>query len=272
MEAAVSHKRQSGGRLAGRLVLLLGAGSGIGRAVLDAFLEEGAEVVALEISREKCSILRDNYPGICVLEGDACNRADIETAVAACDEAGAGKLDVLVNCVGLFDFYRGLGEIEPETLGTGFDEIFHVNVLSGLIATRACLPLLRAARGAVIFTASSSSFYPGRGGVLYVSSKFAIRGCVTALAYELAPHVRVNGVAPGGVLGTDLRGAPALGLDTMRMRVDADRIADLKKLTPLHLAMVPEDVAQSYVFLASDAALGMTGEFLHPNGGMAVRG
>jgi 2,3-dihydroxy-2,3-dihydrophenylpropionate dehydrogenase len=79
-------------------------------------------------------------------------------------------------------------------------------------------------------------------------------------------------VAPGGVLGTDLRGSPALGLATMRMRGDDDRVADLKTLTPLHLAMTPEDIAESYVFLASDAALGMTGEFLHPDGGLGVRG
>ena len=57
-----------------------------------------------------------------------------------------------------------------------------------------------------MLTASTSGFYAGRGGVLYVASKFAVRGLVVALAHELAPDIRVNGVAPGGTLGTDLRG------------------------------------------------------------------
>lgn len=269
---ASGRDHRAGDRLAGRSALILGAGSGIGRAVAEAFVEEGAQVVALDQASEKCAALSAELPSVRVLQGNACKRADIESAVAACAQMSAAGLDVLINCVGLFDFYRGLSEIEPESLGGGFDEIFHVNVLSALVATRTCLPLLRAARGTVILTSSSSGFYPGRGGVLYVSSKFAIRGCVVALANELAPDVRVNGVAPGGVLGTDLRGSSALGLDAMRMRTDDDRVVDLKALTPLQVAMTPAEIAGSYVFLASDAARGMTGEFLHPNGGMGIRG
>jgi 2,3-dihydroxy-2,3-dihydrophenylpropionate dehydrogenase len=265
------HSARAPGRLTGRLALVLGAGSGIGRAVVEAFVSEGARVVAFELSHDKCVGLAGDFPSIRVVEGNACTRADIDRAVATCAEMSPG-LDVLVNCVGLFDFYRKLGEIEPERLAGGFDEIFHVNVMSGLIAARACLPMLRAAKGTIIFTSSSSGFYPGRGGILYVSSKFAIRGCVAALAYELAPDVRVNGVAPGGVLGTDLRGSLALGLETMRMRADKERVDDLENLTPLKIAMTPAEIANSYVFLASDAAIGMTGEFLHPNGGLGIRG
>ena len=85
--------------------------------------------------------------------------------------------------------------------------MFAVNVKSHLHAVKAALPALRASgSGSVILTESTSAYYPGRGGVLYVSSKFAVRGLVTALAYELAPDIRVNGVAPGGTLNTDLRG------------------------------------------------------------------
>ena len=68
-----------------------------------------------------------------------------------------------------------------------------------------------------MFTLSSSSFYAGRGGALYVSSKFALRGAVVQLAREVAPDVRVNGVAPGGTVGTDLRGPRSLGLDDHRL-------------------------------------------------------
>lgn len=255
----------------GRLALVLGAGSGIGRAVVEAFVGEGARVVAFELSAEKCAALSTTMPTVHVVQGDACRREDVDKAAAVCTAIGLG-LDVLVSCVGIFDFYKGLGEIESGKLAGGFDDIFRVNVLSGLVAIQACLPLLRAAKGVVILTSSSSGFYPGRGGVLYVSSKFAIRGCVAALAHELAPDVRVNGVAPGGVLGTDIRGSRELGLDTMRMRADRERVADLESLAPLRLALTAQDIAQSYVFLASNDGRGITGEFLHPDGGLGIRG
>ena len=80
-----------------------------------------------------------------------------------------------------------------------------VNVKSQLVSVRAALAELRQARGSVVLTVSTSGFYPGCGGVLYVASKFAVRGCVVALAHELAPQVRVNGVAPGRTLGTGRR-------------------------------------------------------------------
>jgi phthalate 3,4-cis-dihydrodiol dehydrogenase len=271
MHVSKSERAQFVGRLSGRVALVLGAGSGIGRAVAAAYVEEGAKVVALELSADKCADLSRTLPGAEVIEGNACRRADVLQAAAACNAIARG-LDVLVNCVGIFDFYKGLGEIEPDKLEPGFDDIFRVNVLSGLLATQVCLPMLRLAKGVVVLTSSSSGFYPGRGGVLYVSSKFAIRGCVTALASELAPDVRVNGVAPGGVLGTDIRGSRELGLDAMRMRVDEERVADLQALTPLKVAMTAQQIAESYVFLASDAGAGMTGEFLHPDGGLGIRG
>ena len=90
--------------------------------------------------------------------------------------------------------------------------MFAVNVKSQLVCVRAALPELRRAGGSVVLTVSTSGFYPGRGGVLYVASKFAVRGCVIALAHELAPQVRVNGVAPGGTLGTELTRPRSLGL------------------------------------------------------------
>jgi NAD(P)-dependent dehydrogenase (short-subunit alcohol dehydrogenase family) len=88
------------------------------------------------------------------------------------------------------------------------DEMFTVNVKSHPHAVKAALPALRrGARGSVILTESTSAYYPGRGGVLYVSSKFAVRGLVAALAHELAPEIRVNGVAPGGTLCIPMAGS-----------------------------------------------------------------
>jgi NAD(P)-dependent dehydrogenase (short-subunit alcohol dehydrogenase family) len=258
------------GWLDGKRALVVGAGSGIGRAVVTGFGQEGARVAALELSRDKAAQLAAELPDCLVSCGDATSMADTRAAVAAA--AGAfGGLDVLVNCVGIFDFYRGLADIDDDQLDAAFDEIFAVNVKSHLVSVRAALPELRRSGGSVVLTVSTSGFYPGRGGILYVASKFAVRGCVTALAHELAPGVRVNGVAPGGTLGTELTGPASLGLDGRVLGSAPGREQDLRDRTPLRVALSGEDHAGSYVFLASDRARGITGTIVHSDGGIGVK-
>jgi NAD(P)-dependent dehydrogenase (short-subunit alcohol dehydrogenase family) len=256
--------------LAGKRALVVGAGSGIGRAVLDAFLAEGARVAVLERDAAKCATLRAELPEVPVLAGDATTREANERAVAAAVE-GFGGLDVLVSCVGVFDFYRGLGELDADLIDSAFDEMFAVNVKSYLHSVKAALPALRDSRGSVVLTESTSAYYPGRGGVLYVSAKFAVRGLVTALAHELAPDVRVNGVAPGGTLHTDLRGLDSLGLAGRRLDDTPDRARELAARVPLGVALSGADHAWSYVFLASDRSRGITGGVTHPDGGIGVK-
>ncbi len=258
------------GWLDGKRALVAGAGSGIGRAVLGAFAAEGARVAALELDPAKCERLAAELPGCRVHQGDATVLADAAAAVRD-STAAFGGLDVLVSCVGIFDFYRGLSALEPEQLDEAFEEIFRVNVKGQLVPVKAALSELRAAGGSVVLTVSTSGFYPGRGGILYVASKFAVRGCVVALAHELAPQVRVNGVAPGGTLGTELTGPASLGLAGRRLADAPDRAAELKDRTPLRVALTGEDHAGSYVFLASDRARGITGTVVHSDGGAGVR-
>jgi phthalate 3,4-cis-dihydrodiol dehydrogenase len=257
------------GWMDGKRALVAGAGSGIGRAVLAAFSVEGARVAALERDPVKAARLAAEQPGCVVSQGDATALTDARAAVGAAVDAFGG-LDVLVNCVGIFDFYRGLTDISDDQLGAAFDEIFAVNVKSQLVCVRAALDELREAGGCVVLTVSTSGFYPGRGGVLYVASKFAVRGCVIALAHELAPRVRVNGVAPGGTLGTELTGPRSLGLEGQRLS-GPGREQDLRRRTPLQVALSGEDHAGSYVFLASDRARGITGTVVHSDGGAGVR-
>jgi NAD(P)-dependent dehydrogenase (short-subunit alcohol dehydrogenase family) len=256
--------------LDGKRALVVGAGSGIGRAVLAAFLAEGARVAAMELDEAKAARLAATEPGCVVSRGDATAMADARGAVRAATEAFGG-LDILVNCVGIFDFYRGLADIDDGQLDAAFDEIFAVNVKSQLVCVRAALPELRRAGGSVVLTVSTSGFYPGRGGILYVASKFAVRGCVIALAHELAPEVRVNGVAPGGTLGTELTGARSLGQAEQVLDAAPGREEDLRRRTPLQVALTGEDHAGSYVFLASDRARGMTGTVLHSDGGVGIK-
>jgi 2,3-dihydroxy-2,3-dihydrophenylpropionate dehydrogenase len=106
--------------------------------------------------------------------------------------------------------------------------------------------------------------------VLYVSSKYAVRGLVGALAHELAPTIRVNGVAPGGTLNTDLRGLASLGLHGVRLDDTPNRARDMAARTPLNVALSAEDHAWSFVFLASDRSHGITGETIHPDGGFRL--
>jgi len=259
------------GWLDGKRALIVGAGSGIGRSVVDAFIDEGARVVAFELARDKCEALRHERPDCGVVQGDATVLADNQRAVASAFDR-LGGLDVLVNCVGIFDFYLGLGDIEASKLAEAFEETYRVNVLSLMLGVSAALPALRESRGNVVLTVSTSGFYPGRGGALYVSSKFAVRGLVVSLAHELAPDIRVNGVAPGGTLGTDLRGPSSLDLDQRRLDDRPGRAAELEARTPLEVAMTGSDHAGSYVFLASDRARGITGTFTHPDGGIGSKG
>ncbi|TDV56447.1 3-(cis-5,6-dihydroxycyclohexa-1,3-dien-1-yl)propanoate dehydrogenase [Actinophytocola oryzae] len=258
------------GWLDGRRALVVGAGSGIGRAVVDAYLAEGARVAVLERDESKCDSLAAELPRVPVVTGDATTRAANEAAVEAAVSAFGG-LDVLVNCVGVFDFYLGLSELDTEAIDDGFAEVFSVNVKSCLHSVKAALPELSRSGGSVILTESTSAYYPGRGGVLYVSSKFAVRGLVTALAHELAPTIRVNGVAPGGTLGTDLRGAASLGLSDRRLADTPGRATELAARTPLNVALSGADHAWSYVFLASARSSGVTGGVVHSDGGVGIK-
>jgi NAD(P)-dependent dehydrogenase (short-subunit alcohol dehydrogenase family) len=258
------------GWLEGKRALVVGAGSGIGRAIVDAFRAEGAKVAALERDKAKCELLRAELPAVAVIEGDAVTREANDRAVATALDAFGG-LDTLVNCVGIFDFYQGVGDIDADDVPAAFDEMFRTNVLSHLQSAKAAIPALRTATGSsIVLTASASAFYPGRGGVLYVASKFAVRGLVASLAHELAPGIRVNGVAPGGTLNTDLRGLASLGQDRTRLDDTPDRARDVAARTPLGVALTGEDHAWSYVFLASDRSRGITGEIVRPDGGFGL--
>lgn len=258
------------GWLAGHRALVVGAGSGIGRAVVDAYLAEGARVAVLERDPGKCAVLAGELPGVTVVAGDATTVEANAAAVAAAVEAFGG-LDGLVVCAGVFDQYLGVRDLPAAAVDAAFDEVFSVNVRSCLHAVRAAVPHLERTHGAITLTTSTSAHYPGRGGVLYVASKFAVRGLVTALAHELAPEVRVNAVAPGGTLGTDFRGAASLGLAGVKLDDTPGRAAAMRARTPLAVALTAEDHAGAYVYLASTRARGVTGTVLHSDGGMAVR-
>lgn len=110
---------------------------------------------------------------------------------------------------GVWDFNTRLEKMDLAQLDASFDELFGVNVKGYLLAARAAAEALRASSGSMIFTLSNASFHAGGGGPLYVASKHAGLGLVRQLAFEFAPQVRVNAVAPGGT-ATALRGPASL--------------------------------------------------------------
>src|SRR4051794_2444096 len=260
-----------GGWLEDKVALVVGGGSGIGRAVVEEFLREGASVAVLELSEEKVDDLAARHPEVLAVQGDATTVEANERAVAATLRE-FGRLDTLALFVGVFDWYVPLRDMELDGLQLAFEEIFRTNVASHLIATKVAMPALSAHRGSIVFTISTSGFYPGRGGPLYVASKFALRGLVVQLAHELAPEIRVNGVAPGGTLNTDLRGLRSIGLHERRLDDKPDRNNDLESRSPLRVALTADDHAGAYAFLASDRARGVTGVIVNSDGGIGVRG
>ncbi|MEA2227066.1 MAG: hypothetical protein QOF04_696, partial [Solirubrobacteraceae bacterium] len=165
------------GWLDGKVALVVGGGSGIGRAVVDAFVDEGASVGVLELSEEKCAELDALGPEVLAVRGDATSLDDARRAVRETVDAHGG-LDALAVFVGLFDYYTPLADIPDDRLAGAFDEMFHANVLSCLVCAKAALEPLAAAGGTITLTLSTSAYYPGRGGSLYVASKFALRGLV----------------------------------------------------------------------------------------------
>src|SRR5215204_6554406 len=110
--------------------------------VVDAYRAEGARVAVLERDEDKCAALAARLPHVVVTRGDATTRVANEAAVTAAVHAFGG-LDVLVSCVGVFDFYRGLGELAADELDGAFAEVFAVNVKSCLHSVKAALPHLR---------------------------------------------------------------------------------------------------------------------------------
>lgn len=230
------------GWLDGKVALIIGGGSGIGRGVVDEFLREGASVAVMELSTDKCAELDELGNKVVTIRGDATSLEDNKRAVDKTLKA-FGHLDTLATFVGIFDFYTTLADIPEEKLEAAFEETFKTNVESYLLSAKAALPALSEAGGNIIFTLSTSSFYPGRGGIMYVTSKFALRGMVSRLAHEVAPQIRVNGVAPGGTMSTDLRGLTSIGFEGRSLGDAPGREEDLKSKTPLGLAMGPEDHA-----------------------------
>lgn len=258
------------GLLDGKVALITGGGSGIGRSVVQRFVHEGARVGVLERMPERIAELESNFgSSLKAVLGDVSRLQDNEEAVAQTVSA-FGALDIFVGNAGVFDMFALLRDIPKEKLSEAFDEQFSINVKGILLGAIASVDELEKSEGCMVLTASVASLNSGGGGVLYTASKHAVLGMIRQLAVELAPKIRVNGVAPGGVV-TNLRGLAALDQHRGSHWEDPALEEKMRLISPQRRALGPGDLSGTYLFLACQELSGtITGEVVLNDTGVSL--
>jgi NAD(P)-dependent dehydrogenase (short-subunit alcohol dehydrogenase family) len=250
-------------RLSGKTALVTGGASGLGLAIARRFVEEGARVAIFD--RSAAALEAASADGALLpIRGDVVsyddNRRAVQEAIAA-----FGRLDTFIGNAGIFDQNITLDALPDDGGSAAFDELIGINVRGYLLGAKAAVDAVRAAGGTMIFTASISGLHPAYGGILYVPAKHAIIGLAKRLALELAPHVRVNAVAPGYV-PTGLAGTEALGQQPRASRQPPGGDSFLMKRVPQIV-----DYTGLYVFLASSDSVTMTGQVLVADSGVTLQ-
>jgi NAD(P)-dependent dehydrogenase (short-subunit alcohol dehydrogenase family) len=253
--------QRGSGKLTGKVAIITGGDSGIGRAVAVAFAKEGADVTVVYLEEhkdaQKTEQLVEQHGRKCLLiDGDIgdeqfCQRIIDETI----DEFG--KIDILVNNAAEQHPQDSIEKISAEQL----ERTFRTNIFAMFFLTKAAMKHLK--KGAAIINTASVTQYKGSPELLdYSSTKGAIVAFTRSLSQSLAgKQIRVNAVAPGPIWTPLIPSTfPAKEVETFGSDV------------PLGRPGQPEEIAPSYVFLASDDSSYMTGQVLHPNGGTIVNG
>ncbi len=244
--------------LKGKVAVVTGGTRGIGYAVVKKYLENGAKVVLFgsreeTVNKALSSLKAKNADW--EVEGDYPDLSDAGAVKAAIQKVKDkfGRLDILVNNAGMSDSTK----VEKYEEGQ-FDKVMRLNVNALFNAIQPAVEIMREQGGGCILNTSSMVSISGQpGGVAYPTSKFAVNGMTLSLARELGPsNIRVNAVAPG-ITKTDMVAAlPDQMIQPMIAAIPLRRIGE------------PEDIANAFLFLASDMASYVTGEILSVDGAM----
>lgn len=250
------------GRLAGKVALVTGADSGIGRAVAALFAREGADVAILYLcehddAKKTAEIVRAEGQEALTIAGDIGDKTFCDNAVQQVIDR-FGRLDILVNNAGEQHPDQDITDISEEQLR----RTFQTNIFGMFFLTQAARPHLN--QGAAIINCTSVTMYQGSSELLdYSSTKGAITAFTRSLSENLVKHgIRVNAVAPGPIW-TPLN--PSGG-------ASEEKLQHFGESTPMGRPGQPNEVAPAFLFLACEDSSYMSGQVLHPNGGTIVNG
>lgn len=251
-------------RMKDKVVLVTGGAAGIGKATALRFAEEGAKVVICDVNesagQETLKLLGD---GAAFYKVNVASQQEVHTWVDAV-VAKYGRIDVIVNNAGVLRDGQMVkfkdGQLVGQMSEADFDLVISINLKGVFNCAQAVAPVMMKQGGGVILNASSVVGLDGNfGQTNYVATKFGVIGMTKVWARELGKyHVRVNAVAPGFIATDMVTSMPEKVLDGMKSRTPLGRLGD------------PRDIANAYLFLASDDASFITGEVLRVDGGIVV--
>ena len=239
------------------VVLITGAGSGIGRAMAQEFAAAGATVAALDVDADGAKQTAESLGGAAsAVAADLRSRADIERSVAEVLER-YGRIDVLCNNAGVLDNYADALHTPDEL----WDNVIATNLTAPFLMARAVLPhMLDRGSGAIVSTASVAAFVAGGGGTAYTASKHGVVGLTKQLAFDFGRRgVRANAICPGPI-----RTAMTAGLD------DDEHVQGMIASTPAGRWAEPAEIANLAVFLAGDKAMFAHGGVYVMDGGWTL--